>query len=141
MNENREVTEERLTRFLCVRVSPSEDERIRAMVRSAGITRSGLVRSCLATGGLVYVGADVIEAIAASRADTARAGNLLKLIASQLQAVAENPSLDAAQKKSLDETLDDLGSVWSDLRDCRLRMVESLAQLYDSIQRLNGGAR
>ncbi len=138
MNEeqtNREI----MDTWISFRVKPSEADAITQLAATGGITRSGLIRATLATGGFVYLGEDVIDALISNRKTLASIGNLLKWTVTQLQSLTDSPLVSVEMQETVTRLLGVLDGAAVDLKNARKDLVSTLDLLHDKVEDLNHG--
>lgn len=142
MDRETKQTEERqetLSAIVCFRMKPSEVEQLAQMLEPLNISRSKLIRSTLMTGGVIYVGNDLIDAIVNCRISVANVGNLLKLIAGQLQTLEQNPLLDAGDQERIEGLLQRIDGASGELMQSRRALAGTLETLHKRLEELNRG--
>ena len=130
---------ETLSTIVSFRMAPSMLERLDTTVDKLWINRSRLIRGTLLGGGLVYVGDEIARELSDCRKTVASVGNLLKLLADELQPLAENPLLAAETREQLLSKIDTVNRTRGDLRDLRERIVKTFDVLHDELEELNRG--
>ncbi len=125
--------------WISFRVTPTEADAIRQLAASGGITRSGLIRATLATGGFVYIGADLINALCENRRTVASVGNLLKWIATELQVLTDSPLVSIRTQETVTRLLRMLDDASVDLKNARKDLLETLDLLHDKVEEWNHG--
>lgn len=130
---------ETLSAIVSFRMAPSMLERLDTTVDKLWINRSRLIRATLLTGGLCYVGDEVIQELANCRRVLANLGNLLKLLANELKPLAENPLLTEETQELLLSRIDLVNQAQGEMRRVRERMIETFKTLHDQLEVLNHG--
>ena len=131
--------EEALSTFVSFRIRPSELKALRALVESSHMTKSELIRRALATGGVVYVGRDLISALADCRREAAQIGNLLKMLAGELQVLAENPLMAQDARDAALSLLDRLEKQTAAVKKLRIRIIRTMESVHDRLEKLGNG--
>lgn len=141
MNTSENITqkEESLSAFVTFRIRPSALESLSTLVESTRMTRSELIRRTLAAGGVVYVGNDLISAIADCRREAAQIGNLLKMLSGELQVLADNPLLADDVKTQTLTLLGHLEKEASAIKQTRMRLIRTMESVHDRLQELGNG--
>lgn len=130
---------ETLSAIVCFRMRPSEVEQLTQMLAPLRISRSKLIRSTLMTGGVIYVGNDLIDTLVNCRLTVASVGNLLKMIAGQLQALEQNPLLNAGDYERIDGLLQRIDNASISLLQSRIALAGTLETLHARLEELNRG--
>lgn len=139
-NEAAEQKEKRenLSEIICFRMRPSDLGDIEEKLKGLNMSRSQLIRSVIFTGGVVYVGNDVIGALSACRVDLARIGNLLKMVAGQLQLLNQMPTLVESEHAEVMKLLGTIEREGVALVKTRKKVVQAQESLHEVIGGLNG---
>lgn len=103
------------------------------------MTRSERFGGTLAAGGVVYVGNDLISAIADCRREAAQIGNLLKMLSGELQVLADNPLLADDVKTQTLTLLGHLEKEASAIKQTRMRLIRTMESVHDRLQELGNG--
>lgn len=130
---------ETLSAIVSFRMSPSMLERLDMTVDKLWINRSRLIRATLLTGGLCYVGDEVIRELMDCRRVLANLGNLLKLLANELKPLAENPLLAEETQENLLSRIELVNQAQGEMHGVRERMIEMFKTLHDQLEVLNHG--
>ncbi len=130
---------ETLSAIVSFRMSPSMLERLDMTVDRLWINRSRLIRATLLTGGLCYVGDEVVQELTDCRRVLANLGNLLKLLANELKPLAENPLLAEETQEKLLSDLELVNQAQGEMHGIRERMIDTFKALHDQLEVLNHG--
>ena len=137
--ESTNLPEETLSAFVSFRVRPSALRSLGLLVQSSCLSRSELIRRTLATGGVVYVGRDLISALASCRRETAQIGNLLKMLAGELQVFAENPLLAKDTRDAALSLRARLEGEIAAVKKTRRQLVRVMESVHDRLEELGNG--
>lgn len=133
------LKDEALSAFVTFRIRPSSLRSLSTVVESSHLTRSELIRRTLATGGVVYIGNDLISAIADCRREIAQVGNLLKMLSGELQFFAENPLLADEVKELALALLERVDTEAAAVRGARIQLIHTMERVHDRLKELGNG--
>lgn len=131
---------ENLSAIVCFRMRPSEVAALEKTLQQVPrMTRSKLIRMVLATGGQVYVGDHLVDALVDHRNNIARVGNLLKLTAGQLQALHRLPIMDEKDHEEVNRLMRCCDEASAELLRIRKAIAGTLEDVYETLEELTNG--
>lgn len=135
-----EERQENLSVIVCFRMRPSELAALKKTLQMVPrMTRSKLIRMVLATGGQVYIGDRLIDALVDHRNNVVRVGNLLKLTAGQLQALHRLPIMDEKDHDEVNRLMRSCDDAYAELLRIRKAIAGTIEDVYETLEELTNG--
>ncbi len=133
------LTEVRLDDRVTFRLRPGQLEQLNEASALAELGRSELLRAYASTGGVTYVGNEIVGELLDLKADIARIGNLLKMQQSRWDLLADNPWMLEKDSAAFSDALAQSQEIHADLEKSRKALTSLCERIREDLRRLNQG--